>query len=68
MFVRTNDPGFVRSWWAVPKKHVMKKAPVVLLLAIAALAYSCGGTIGNIEKYTFEVNADTLRAAVERVF
>ena len=46
----------------------MKKAPAVLSLAIAALAYSCGGTIGNIEKYTFEVNADTLRAAVERVF
>jgi hypothetical protein len=48
----------------------MKRTIVFLhTLFLSILFYSCGGTIGNIEKYSFpNVSADSLKAALNEVY
>lgn len=48
----------------------MKKTTLsLILLAAIFFLYSCGGVIGNIEKYRFtDISIDTLKSAVERVY
>lgn len=47
----------------------MKKISLhILLLSLFFLLFSCGGVIGNIEKYRFEnISLSTLKAAVSNV-
>jgi hypothetical protein len=48
----------------------MKKISLsIILFAAIFLLYSCGGVIGNIEKYPFpNVNPDSLKAALNKVY
>jgi hypothetical protein len=48
------------------KKHILRIAPFSI---ITLLLYSCGGVIGNIEKYPFPgISKDSLMAAVNKVY
>ena len=48
----------------------MKKISLsIVLFGTILLLYSCGGVVGNIEKYSFpNVNPDSLKAALNRVY
>jgi hypothetical protein len=48
----------------------MKKVSLsIVLFAAILLLNSCGGVVGNIEKYTFpNVNPDSLKAVLNRVY
>jgi hypothetical protein len=41
----------------------------IVLFGAILLLYSCGGVVGNIEKYSFsDVNPDSLKAALNRIY
>ncbi len=48
----------------------MKKISLsIILFAAILLLYSCGGVVGNIEKYPFaNIKPDSLKAALNRVY
>ena len=48
----------------------MKKVSLSIILFVSIfLLYSCGGVVGNIEKYSFpNVNVDSLKEALNRVY
>jgi hypothetical protein len=54
----------------INKSFPMKKTtPFIPLLAFFLFLYSCGGVIGNIEKYRFtNISIDALKSAVDSVY
>jgi hypothetical protein len=64
---RTPTAGIIINGW---KNKSMKTILISLtLFVVTFLLYSCGGVIGNIEKYRFtNVSIDSLKSAVARVY